>query len=335
MKPKPIVVIQGAAGPEQVPGITAIAAEAELRFADSATALGRALPGAQILLGWSFQEASLRQVWSRADALRWIHWTGAGVDAVLFAELVESDVILTNSRGIFDRAMAEYVLGLILAFAKGFQESFRDQADRRWRHRLGEMVLGRRALIVGVGSIGREIARMLASAGLHVEGVGRRGRAGDDDFAVVHARDDLDAVLPEADYVVVVVPLTDETRGLIGAAQFAAMKPSARLINVARGAILDESALIAALRQGHIAGAALDVTATEPLPGESPLWAMPEVIISPHMSGDFFGHYEALAALFMENFRRFRAQGPLLNVVDKRSGFVLSDDDPQRREDSS
>ena len=171
MKPKPIVVIQGASGPDQVPGIAAIADQAELRFADSARALADALPGARILLGWSFNEAGLREVWSCAEELRWIHWTGAGVDAVLFEELVESDVILTNSRGIFDRAMAEYVLGLILAFAKGFQQTFRDQADKRWRHRLGEMVLGRRALIVGVGSIGREIARLLARAGLHVEGV--------------------------------------------------------------------------------------------------------------------------------------------------------------------
>ena len=335
MQARPVIVVQGAAGPEQVPGIAAIAGDAELRFADSADALAHALPGARILLGWSFNEASLRQVWSHAHDLRWIHWTGAGVDAVLFPELVESDVVLTNSRGIFDRAMAEYVLGLIIAFAKGFQDSFRDQAERRWRHRLGEMVLGRRALVVGVGSIGREIARLLTRAGLHVEGVGRRARAGDGDFAVVHGRGDLDTVLGEADYVVIVVPLTDETRGLVGAAQLAAMKPGARLINVARGAIVDEAALIEALGRGRIAGAALDVTATEPLPGASPLWSMPQVIISPHMSGDFFGHYEALAALFMENFRRFRAHEPLLNVVDKRAGFVLSDDDPQRREESA
>lgn len=328
MSAKPIIVIQGAAGADQVPGISAIASDAELRFADSAPALARALPGCGILLGWSFSETSLREVWSHADRLRWIHWTGAGVDAVLFPELAKSDVVLTNSRGIFDRAMAEYVLGLILSFAKGFRETARHQDQRQWRHRLSEMVIGRRALVVGVGSIGREVARLLASAGLRVEGVGRRARVSDSDFAAVHARKDLDAVLATADYVVITVPLTDETRGLMGAAQFRAMKSSARLINVARGAILDEAALVEALRAGQIAGAALDVTTTEPLAEDSPLWAMPEVIISPHMSGDFFGHYEALASMFMENFRRFHAGQPLLNVVDKSSGFVLSSDDP-------
>lgn len=335
MSAKPIIVIQGAAGADQVPGINAIESDAELRFADSADKLAQALPGSGILLGWNFSEASLREVWSRADRLRWIHWTGAGVDAVLFPELVKSDVVLTNSRGIFDRAMAEYVLGLILCFAKRFQETTRDQQQRRWRHRLGEMIVGRRALIVGVGSIGREIARLLASVGLHVEGVGRRARASDDDFTIVHAREDLNTVLPTADYVVIVVPLTNETRGLIGSAQYLAMKPTARLINVARGAILDEVALVEALRRRQIAGAALDVTTTEPLPSDSPLWAMPEVIISPHMSGDFFGHYEALVSMFLRNFRRYCTGQSLLNVVDKAAGFVLGSSDPAQAQESS
>ncbi len=326
MNARPVVLIQGAASADQVPGITAIASDAELRFAESGEALAAALPGAEILLGWDFSEGNLRRAWSHVDHLRWIHWTGAGVDAVLFPELIESDVILTNARGIFDRAMAEYVLGLILCFAKRFPETTRHQEQRRWQHRLGELIIGRRALIVGVGSIGRSIARLLASAGLQVEGVGRRGRASDDDFAVVHPREDLNAVLPEADYVVIVVPLTAETRGLFGAAQLHAMKPTARLINVARGAVLDEPALVEALREGQIAGAALDVTDLEPLPGDSPLWSMPEVIISPHMSGDYVGYQDAVVSAFIDNFRRLRAGRPLLNVVDKAAGFVLSTD---------
>jgi len=330
MSARPVVVIQGAACADQVPGIMAIESDAELRFADSTEALAKTLPGADILLGWDFSEANLRGVWSHVDGLRWIHWSGAGVDAVLFPELVESDVVLTNSRGIYDRAMAEYILGLILCFAKRFPETTRHQDQRRWQHRLGELVIGSRALIVGVGSIGREIARLLTSAGLHVEGVGRRARANDDDFVVVHAREDLNAVLPEADYVVIVVPLTDETRGLFGAAQLSAMKLTARLINVARGAVLDESALLEALRGGQIAGAALDVTAIEPLPDDSPLWSMPGVIVSPHMSGDFVGYQHVVVSAFIDNFRRFRTRQPLLNVVDKTSGFVLSTDSPKR-----
>jgi phosphoglycerate dehydrogenase-like enzyme len=330
MSAKPIIVIQGAADAGQVPGLTEIESDAELRFADSAPDLARALPGADILLGWKFGEGGLRGVWSRADSLRWIHWAGAGVDAVLFPELVESHVILTNSRGIFDRAMAEYVLGLVLCFAKRFPETTRHQEQQLWQHRLTELIIGRRALVVGVGSIGREIARMLSRAGLHVEGVGRRARTGDDDFAAVHAQADLLAVLPEADYVVIVVPLTDETRGFFGTAQLDAMKATARLINVARGAVLDESALVEALAHGSIAGAALDVTAIEPLPADSPLWSMPQVIVSPHMSGDFIGYPEVLVSAFMENFRRFRGQQPLLNVVDKSSGFVSSSDNQKR-----
>ncbi len=330
MTVQPIIVIKGAAGAEQAPGIGIIAGEAELRFADSQESLLEALPGATILLGMNFSDGNLSGVWPHAGDLRWIHWTGAGVDGVLFPELIRSDVVLTNSRGIFDRAMAEYVLGLILSFAKRFPESTRHQDERRWQHRLSEMVSGAQVLVVGVGSIGREIARLLRSAGLRVEGVGRRARAADDDFGAVYPREDLDSVLPAADYVVIVVPLTEESRGMFGAAQFSVMKPSARIINVARGAIVDEEALAEALRDGQIAGAALDVTAVEPLPTESPLWAMPQVIVSPHMSGDYIGYKQAVVSAFVDNFRRFQTDEPLLNVVDKISGFVLSDDRGKR-----
>ena len=326
MSAQPIILIQGAASAEQVPGIGVIADEAELRFADSPERLLEALPGAAILLGLNFSDGNLSGVWPRAADLKWIHWAGAGVDAVLFPELIRSDVVLTNSRGIFDRAMAEYVLGLILSFAKRFPETTRHQSEGRWQHRLSEMVSGAKVLVVGVGSIGREIAGLLRSAGLRVEGVGRRARVGDDEFAAIHAREDLNSVLPAADYVVIVVPLTEESRGMFGAAQFAVMKPTARIINVARGAVVDEGALAEALRDGHIAGAALDVTAVEPLPAESPLWAMPQVIVSPHMSGDFSGYKEVVVSAFVDNFRRFQSEEPLLNVVDKISGFVLSDD---------
>ena len=330
MDARPIIVVQGASGADQLPGIGAIASDAELRFADSSDKLADMLPGAEVLLGWSFSEGGLRTVWRHADRLRWIHWTGAGVDAVLFPELIASEVVVTNSRGIFDRAMAEYVLGVILCFAKRFPESTLHQAERRWQHRLSEMIIGSRALVVGVGSIGCEIARLLTHAGLHVEGVGRRARASHKDFVAVHARENLDTALQDADYVVIVVPLTDETGGLFGAAQMRAMKPSARLINVARGAVLDESALVEALLSDQIAGAALDVTAVEPLPDTSPLWSTPNVIISPHMSGDYIGYQKAVVSAFIDNLRRFCAGRPLLNVVDKASGFVLSGDDPEK-----
>ena len=316
------IVIQGAASAEEVPGIAAIAEAAELRFTVTAEEFRAALPGADVLLGWDFAAGGLEEAWPRAGDLRWIQWCGAGVNAALFPGLVQSDVVLTNARGIFDRAMAEYTLGLIIAFAKRFPESYALQARGEWRHRLTEGIEGARVLVVGVGSIGREIARLLRAVGMVVEGVGRGARGGDGDFERIHGQDDLVGCLGEADYVVLITPLTAATAGLFGARAFAAMKPSARFINLGRGQLIDEAALIAALDAGALAGAALDVFETEPLPADSPLWRHPAVIVSPHMSGDFIGYEAALAGLFLENFQRFRAGEPLRNLVDKALGFA-------------
>jgi len=280
------------------------------------------LPEAEVVLGWDFSAGTLREVWPHARSLRWVHWGGAGVDAVLFPELVQSDVLLTNSRGVFDRPMAEYVLGLIIAFAKRFPETLALQAKRDWRHRIGECLEGRKVLVVGVGSIGREIARVLTRFGMEVSGVGRRKRDTDPDFGHVHATSELDEALPVADYVVLVTPLTADTQNMFGAERFRHMKPTARFINIGRGALVDEAALTAALEQGVISGAALDVFRHEPLPTQSPLWSMPNVIVSPHMSGDFVGYAESLSNLFMDNFRRYRGGATLLNTVDKSLGFV-------------
>lgn len=316
------VVVQGARNADELPGITALSEQISLHFAPDIDALRAALPQAQVLLGWDFSAASLESVWSEARRLRWVHWAGAGVDAVLFPALVESDVVLTNSRGIFDRAMAEYVLGVAIGFAKRFPESYALQAQRSWRHRLTGMVKDRDVLVVGVGGIGRTIAQLLRGVGMHVTGLGRRARAGDRDFGTIFAPEDLDWLLPRSDYVVVAAPLTDETRRMFGAAQFRAMKPTAYFINVARGAIVHESALIEALQAGEIAGAALDCFEIEPLPAHSPLWSLPGVVVSPHLCGDYVGHAEALVDLFCDNFRRFRAGAPLLNVVDKVRGYI-------------
>ena len=330
------VVIQGAKRIEDIPGIERIGDTVDLRFSNSATQLESALSGAEILLGWDFRAAELRDAWRRADRLRWIHWAGAGVDAALFPELVASDVVLTNSQGVFDRAMAEYVLGLVIAFAKRLPETLALQSQRSWKYRLTERLEGRRAFVVGVGSIGREIARLLRAAGLQVTGVGTRAREGDPDFGRIYPVSELAGLLPQAHYVIAVTPLTDATRGLFGAREFRAMKPTARFINVGRGEVVQEAALIDALRQGEIAGAALDVFETEPLPADSPLWSMPQVIISPHMSGDFEEHPQALSDLFIENFRRYREGEPLLNVVDKSLGYIpgnsttTNDTDPVR-----
>jgi phosphoglycerate dehydrogenase-like enzyme len=245
-----------------------------------------------------------------------------GIDNVLTAEVAASDVLVTNSRGVFDGSLAEYVLGLVLAFAKDLRGTWERQRRREWQHRDTERVAGTTAVIVGVGPVGRATARLLRAVGVRVRGVGHTARTGDPDFGDVSASTDLIRLLPEADWVVLVAPLTDETRGLVGAAELAAFLPTARLINVGRGELVDEAALAAALRAGALAGAALDVFEKEPLPPSSPLWNQPGVLVSPHMSADAVGWREQLAEVFLDNLRRWCAGQPLRNVVDKTVGYV-------------
>jgi len=319
-----VMVVQGAKDASEVPGLENVPSNVELRFATSVDELRSALQGAQMMLGWSFQSRAMRDAWDSAASLRWVHWCGAGVDALLFDEFAQSDVVLTNSRGVFDRSMAEYTLGLIIAFAKHMPETLRFQGEKRWKHRLTEQLLGKRVLVVGVGSIGREIGRVLGAFGLVVDGVGRRARDIDADFRKVHAVSDLDSLLPDADYVVAITPSTAETFQLFGAKQFSLMKRSARFINLARGVVANEAALIAALQAGEIAGAGLDVFETEPLEETNPLWEMDNVIVSPHMSGDFYGYDEVSMNIFLDNVNRFLEGQELRNVVDKIAGFVPS-----------
>ena len=284
----------------------------DLRYATDDT-LAEALPGTEVLLVGDFTSDAVRCAWPAADALRWVHTASAGVDRLTFPALLESPVVLTNSRGVFDVPMAEYVLGLVLAMAKDLPGTVAAQARRDWRHRETEPVAGRSAVVVGGGPIGRAIARLLAAVGLDVELVGRR------EF------DGLPALLPRADWLVVAAPLTDATRGMLDATALARLRPSARVINVGRGALVVEPDLVDALRHGRIAGAALDVFAEEPLPDDSPLWELPGVIVSPHMSGDQVGWREALVEVFTDNLARYRAGEPLRNVVDKALGYVSSE----------
>ena len=310
-------------GESRPPDMRAVESEAVVRYTD-AGGLAEALPRADALFVYDFLSTAVPGAWPAADRLRWLHMASAGVDPVLFPGLRESDVVLTNSRGVFDDAIAEYVLGVVLAFAKGFARSLDLQRESRWLHRESERIAGREVLVVGTGPIGRAIARLLRAAGMRVSGAGRRARAGDPDFGHVHDTARLARHLPWADYVIAVAPLTEHTKGMFDAAAFAAMKRSARFVNVGRGELVVTSDLVAALQTGAIAGAALDVFDTEPLPSDSPLWTMPEVLVSPHMSGDFAGWRNALVEVFADNFHRWRAGEPLRNVVDKSLGYVPS-----------
>jgi len=319
-----VVVVQGASGPDEVPGIDRISGQVELRFAPDEETLRDALPGADVLFGWNFKAGGLQKVWDAAESLKWIQWSGAGVDAVLFDELIDSDVVLTNVRGAFDRPMAEWTLGHVIGFAKGTYDTYLEQGNKNWKHKETEIIQGKSALIVGVGSIGRECARLLQAVGMDVSGVGRTARSGDQDFGEIHAVASLTTQLAHADYVVLITPLTETTRGLFGSAEFRAMKNTARFINIGRGPLVDEIALLAALENGEIAGAALDVFVEEPLPSDSSFWTAPNCVVSPHMSGDFVGFESLMVDMFIRNLARYEDGEELVNVVDKAAGFVSS-----------
>jgi phosphoglycerate dehydrogenase-like enzyme len=313
----------GATAEEPPPGIDEAATMADLSFAASAPALAEAIADADAVFAWHSVRELLPEVWPKAGGLRWIQSASDGVDWLLFPELVDSDVVVTNARGIFDPAIAEYVVGLMLAFAKGLLGVVEGQRQREWRHRPTELLAGKRLLVVGVGPIGRAIGRAGRDLGMQVRGVARRARSGDDVFESIAGTDGLAAAAGWADYVVDALPGAPATHHLFDASVFSSMRRNARFINVGRGTTVVEEALIDAIREERIGGAALDVFEREPLPWDSPFWGLPNTIVSPHMSGDFEGWLEAVVRLFVENLGRFAAGRPLLNVVDKREGYVV------------
>ncbi|WP_433725603.1 D-2-hydroxyacid dehydrogenase [Nocardia sp. CA-129566] len=319
MEQGPIVTVLHSDSVPDADLMAAVAERAEVRYTE-ASGLADALRGAEVLFVYDFLTRAVPGAWHAADRLRWLHMGSTGVDPVMFPELRESAVVVTNTRSVFDTAIAEYVLGQILGFAKDLTGSLRLQQRQQWRHRESERVAGATVVIVGTGSIGRAIARLLRAAGMNVRAVGRRARATDPDFGAVGT--DLIAELPIADYVVAVAPLTPRTRGMFDAKAFAAMKPHARFVNVGRGELVVTDDLVDALRSGSIAGAALDVVDPEPLPARHPLWDLPNVLITPHNSGDFSGWRTEVVTAFTANFDKWIAGRPLDNVVDKALGYV-------------
>ena len=216
------------------PRLSEIEELAEVRLT-KADGLAEALDGADVLYQWHSFSPALRENWDAASSLQWVHVSAAGVSQLLFDELIRSNVVYTNSRGVLSRAIAEFALGFVLDMAKDAQGSFRLQQQQRWQHRVTRKIQGQRALVVGTGSIGREIARLFRAVGMEVSGAGRTSRAGDDDFDRIHSSQDLAGIVHDYDYVVLAAPLTAETKGLVDAEVLSAMKPSAHLINVGRG----------------------------------------------------------------------------------------------------
>ena len=204
---KPVVTVLTAPGEPEPPGLDGLRARAEVRFASDEQSLRETLPGTQVMMVTDFRTEALAAAWPAADQLEWIHATSAGVDALMFPALIESNVKVTNARGIFDRGIAEYVLCTILMFAKDFPKSLRLQAEHKWQHRDTERAEGQSVLIVGAGSIGGQIARLCKAAGLKPHGIARTPRH-DENFVAVHGNDDLTEQLGLADFVVIAAPVS-------------------------------------------------------------------------------------------------------------------------------
>ena len=259
---------------------------------------------------------------SRAPSLRWVQLPMAGVNLISGTDLWKSPgILVTSAVGANAGPVAEYVLMAMLGLAKNARRMFASQDAGQWdRFELG-LLRGKTLGIVGFGAIGREVAGMAGGFGMRILATKRRlePEARLPDWVL--PSDQIGRLLQESDYVVLSVPATPETIGMIGPEQMAAMRPSAHLINVSRGDVVDEPALIDALQQGRLAGAALDVFRTEPLPGDSPLWGMPNVLLSAHIAGLFDTYDAAIVELFATNLLRYLDDQPLLNVVDRRAGY--------------
>ncbi len=275
---------------------------------------------AEVLYGFMVSTEQAHRTLAAAPNLRWFQSTSAGVDELIGAGFGERSVAITTSSGVHATPIAEFVLHLMLMFAKEARKSLKAQSQKRWRRFTPSELKDATVGVVGLGHIGSEIARLAKSFGCRVLAVDRtREEASVVDELLTLA--DLPRLLAASDFVILSLPLSTETRHLIGEAELRAMKRSAVLINICRGAVIDEAALVRALREGWIAGAGLDVFEREPLPPESELWGMENVIISAHVSGGTEHYFERAVPIFCENLRRYLDGRPLLNLIDPERGF--------------
>jgi phosphoglycerate dehydrogenase-like enzyme len=287
--------------------------------------LRRLLPAADV----AFTPFVDRDVFPSAARLRWVQSPAAGVGSLMFPELLASPVVITSARGIRARAIAEHVLGVTIALARQLPVAIRAQVAHRWaQNDLDGATIdvrtlqGQRMGIVGLGAIGLELVKIAAPFGLRISAIRRRsGEPPPDGVEAVWPPDRLPHLLAHSDVVVLAAPHTTETKRLIGKRELDQITRGAFLVNIARGKLIDDEAVIEALRDGRLGGAALDVFSHEPLDASSPYWDMPNVIITPHTSGAMQDYWTPLVALFAENLRRFEKGAPLLNVVDKVAGY--------------
>jgi phosphoglycerate dehydrogenase-like enzyme len=266
---------------------------------------------------------------ARAPALKWLQLTSAGVDRLFETETVQSGrIAVTTATGMHAVPISEYVIGAMIAFAKGFPRAMQAQAERQWRPYLAQELEDMTVGIVGVGAIGGRVAEVAKVLGMRVIAMrrtaGRRmtgAETGNDCFDELLPPNDLEYLLRESDYVVLALPLTPQSHHLIGEEQLRMMKPTAVIVNIARGGVIDQEALIRALKTGTIQGAVVDVTDPEPLPPENELWTLPNVLITPHVSGGTPRYMERAVGVFMDNLGRYVAGKDLRNVVDVERGY--------------
>src|SRR5712664_1430250 len=286
--------------------------------------LPKELPDTDIFVGYSLRAEQLKA----ASKLKWINSTAAGVAQLTYAELRDSGILVTNPSGIFSVPMAEHTMGLLLALARNFPDSVRHQDHAHWSQQelwdkpqhLTE-INGKVLLIVGYGSIGREVAKRARAFEMRVWGVTRSGEGDQAHAEKIFPAAKLHEVLPAADYVLITAPETAQTRHLIGATEIAKMKRGARLINMGRGSLLDEAALVRALESGALGGAAIDVAKLEPLPAESSLWKAPNLLITPHTSGVSDRLWDRQTEVLLELLGRWFEGRELFNGVDLARGY--------------
>ena len=323
MNDSPILVLT-APGEREIPFLAELRQNETVVVADSAREFAKAAVDAEIILNWSGSLALLRDVFLMSRRVRWIHSRSAGLEQTLFPELIESEVILTNGSGIFSDSLGEFALAAILYFAKDLRRMIRNQMAGVWEQYDVTMVLGQTVGIVGYGSIGRAVAARARALEMNVLGLKRTvSRQPKEDSLVNHLygfEQHLE-MLARCDFLVVSLPLTDQTRGFIADAEFAVMKNNAVVINLGRGPTIDERAMIRALSEKRIRGAALDVYDQEPLPEGHPFYSMENVLLSPHCADHTPDWLDNAMRFFLTELERFRQAQPLLNIVNKNLGY--------------
>jgi phosphoglycerate dehydrogenase-like enzyme len=290
---------------------------------DDPAHIAQSAPRADVILTGPQRHELIRHAFPHAVRLRWVHSLSAGVEGVLVPELVSSPVPLTNGRGVFARPLAEWCIGAALFFSYDLRRMVHSQEEGRWDQFDTEHLSGKTLAIVGYGEIGRAVAERVKPFGVRVLALKRRPDRTAMDRLVerVFTPEEKSEMLSQADYIVCAAPLTPETRGMIGEKEFAAMRPNAVIMNVGRGAVIDEAALIKALESRRIRGAALDVFDEEPLPSGHAFYRLRNVLLSPHTADHTPGWVESAVEFFVGNFERFTSNQPLLNLVDKHAGY--------------